>query len=102
MSKRAAAKTAGSKWHAEVARGLFVKRKRSLLRAAANEQKTPREVLALLEKAYEKQTRVYLRADGTTYAEWLEHGPLAELEEVRAAVRVNSVWDRLVDRAVAA
>lgn len=83
---------------AHIACGFFVKTKRRLLRAVAAERKTPREVEALLERLYARQERAFLAAKGTTYRQWLEHGPRAELEEVREARRDDAVWDRLVDR----
>jgi hypothetical protein len=85
---------------ATLMRRRFVKRKISLLRAVANEQKTPGETIAKLEKLYVKQTAEFLRSSrDTTYSDWLEHGPLGELDEVRAARRDEAVWDRLLDKA---
>ena len=86
---------------AGIARGYFVKAKGRLLRAVAAERKTPREVEALLERLYARQTRAFLAAKDTTYGVWLEHGPLVELEEVREARRDDAVWDRLVEKAAA-
>lgn len=51
-----------------------------------------------LRTKYEKLTNAYLRAEGTTYAMWLELGPKAEWEEVLAATRDEAVWDRLLER----
>lgn len=82
-------------------RSRFAAYKRSQLRAVAEERKTPAQAITSLERLYNRLTSAYLGADGTTYADWLEHGPRAELEEVREARRDDAVWDRLVDRAVA-
>lgn len=83
---------------AESMRSRFAAHKRSLLRAVAQERKTPSEVLDSLERLYTKLCTAYLRTDGTTYGDWLEHGPRAELDEVREALRDDAVWDRLVER----
>lgn len=82
----------------ETMRSRFVARKQMLLRAVGEEMKTPAEAIKSLEKLYNRLTSEYLGADGTTYADWLEHGPRAELEEVREARLDDAVWDRLVDR----
>jgi hypothetical protein len=83
---------------AGIARVFFVKTKRRLLRDVALERKSPRDVERLLERLYARQSRAFLATKGTTYGEWLEHGPQPELEEVRQARRDDAVWDRLVER----
>lgn len=82
---------------AKAARTRFATRKVVLLEECAAERRTPTAVLLTLEKFYANQTRDYLKIAHTTYAAWLEHGPIAELEEVRAAYRDSAVWDRLVE-----
>lgn len=86
---------------AHAMRGGFMKRKRSLLRAVGEERKTAREVLVELERRYRREVMRFLRTEGTTYADWLEHGPLCELDELREAVRHDHLWERLVDKASA-
>lgn len=82
---------------AKLRRNTFAGRKRILLAECAAERRTRMDVLVALERYYAKQTKDYLRLPDTTYAAWLEHGPLAELEEVRGAYRDDAVWDRLVE-----
>lgn len=79
-------------------RSRFAARKRTVLRAVAAERKTQVEAVAVLEKLYSRMTGEFLAVEGTTYGDWLKHGPRAEFVEVREALRDDAVWDRLVDR----
>lgn len=81
-------------------RAAFAAKKRKLICEALAETRTKQSVLDALEKLYKRQTTEYLRCEPTTYAQWLEHGPRVELEEVNEAIRLDRdhVWDRLVDR----
>lgn len=96
MRKRSAPLNEGQP-DAKAARARFVTRKTALLEECAAERRTSIDVLLALEKFYATQTRDYLKITHTTYAVWLEHGPIVELEEVRGAQRDASVWDRLVE-----
>jgi hypothetical protein len=72
--------------------------KTALLRDVAREKKTKADVVKLLRKRYDYALKRFLHADGTTYGEWLEHGPKNDLDEVLEAQRDEAVWDRLVDK----
>lgn len=72
--------------------------KAALLRDVAKEKRTQADVIKLLRKRYDHALKKYLREDGTTYRNWLEHGPKDELDELLEATRDPAIWDRLVDK----
>ena len=79
----------------------FLALRARMLAAVAGDLKTKREAFATLRRKYQAQLEVYLRVPGTTYGDWLQHGPFPYYDEVVAAVEVDAVWDRLVERCAA-
>jgi len=88
----------GGKARAEAGRKNFASRKELMISACASSDRGAGSVLVALERYYSRQTQDYLRAPGTVYQTWLDHGPLVELEEVRGAIRDPATWDRLVEK----
>lgn len=82
---------------AEAARVDFCHTKRALLRDVARERRTQADVVKKLRRRFAIAQSKFLKAEGTTYATWLEHGPKAELDELLEAARDPAVWDRLVE-----
>lgn len=82
---------------ARKARAMFVALKRTHLRRVAAEMSTREIAVRTLRRRYDLMTSAFLRVPGTTYADWLEHGPKAELDELLAAASDPAVWDRLVE-----
>jgi hypothetical protein len=86
---------------AAIAKREFVLVRGRELAALAGERKTKRQVLGTMRKKYEALRAEFLRITGTTYGDWIEHGPHAEWDEIIAAAADDGVWDRLTERCVA-
>ena len=79
------------------ARAAFIRARNGQLRLVRAERRTMRQVLATMQRKYERLVHAYLRAEGTTYEVWLTVGPKRELDELVAAALDPAVWDRLVE-----
>jgi hypothetical protein len=80
------------------ARTRFVTRKRVMLETFTGDVTSAKHVLVVLERFYALQLADYMRKPTSTVAAWEQHGPLAELQEVRDAVKGDAAWGELVKR----
>lgn len=86
---------------AHAAKRVFLAFRARSLADVAGEQKTKRQAFEAIQRRYNSQLAEFLRIPGTTYGDWLKHGPFPDYDEVVAAAEVDAVWDRLVERCIA-
>lgn len=84
--------------HAREAVAAFIRARDRQLKEVRGETRTKREALDFLRRLYVRLTDDYLRKPGTTYSDWLDHGPQREWHEVLTAADDDAVWDRLLER----